>query len=192
VPADPDYFVHPSSVIDPPAHIGAGTRVWHFCHVMAGARIGRECVLGQNVFVAATAVLGDRVHIQNNVSVYDGVVLEDEVFCGPSVVFTNVRTPRTFVSRRDAYEPTRVCRGASLGANATVICGATIGAYALVGAGAVVTCDVPPHGLVYGNPARLHGWVCTCGEALPTPVPSATCRACARAYTLTAGGLQAQ
>jgi UDP-2-acetamido-3-amino-2,3-dideoxy-glucuronate N-acetyltransferase len=157
-------WAHATAVIDAGARVGAGTKVWHFSHVMAGARIGRDCVLGQNVFVARTAVIGDGCRIQNNVSVYDGVVLEDDVFVGPSAVFTNVRTPRAFVDRREALTPTTVERGASIGANATIVCGARIGAYAFVAAGAVVTGDVPPHAVMTGVPARRKSWICRCGE----------------------------
>jgi UDP-2-acetamido-3-amino-2,3-dideoxy-glucuronate N-acetyltransferase len=149
--------------VDRGAQIGAGSKIWHFCHVMPGARIGARCVLGQNVFVATTAVIGDGCRIQNNVSIYDGVELADDVFVGPSAVFTNVRTPRATVSRRDRIEPTRVGRGATIGANATVVCGATIGAHAFVGAGAVVTGDVVAHGVVLGVPARRTAWICMCG-----------------------------
>src|SRR5438093_4184171 len=141
------FFAHPSAVIDPGARIGAGTRIWHFGHVMAGARVGRECSLGQNVFVGASAVVGDRVKIQNNVSVYTGVVIEDDVFCGPSMVFTNVVNPRSHVSRKHEFLPTLVRRGASLGANSTIVCGHAIGQYAFVGAGTVVTKDVPDYAL---------------------------------------------
>ncbi len=158
--------VHASAVVDEGALIGAGTRVWHFAHVSSGAVIGSGCVLGQNVFVAGGVVVGDGVRIQNNVSLYDGVVLEDEVFCGPSCVFTNVRTPRSGVSRKDEYARTVVRRGATIGANATIVCGVEIGAYSLIGAGAVVTSDVPPHRLVVGVPARAAGWVSHAGEVL--------------------------
>jgi UDP-2-acetamido-3-amino-2,3-dideoxy-glucuronate N-acetyltransferase len=160
------YWAHASAVIDEGATIGAGTKIWHFCHVMTGARIGARCVLGQNVFVAAGAVVGDGCHIQNNVSIYDGVVLEEDVFVGPSAVFTNVRTPRAAVSRKGAYVTTRVGRGATIGANATLVCGVAIGEFAFVGAGAVVTRDVEAHALVTGVPARRTGWACACGEVL--------------------------
>src|SRR5204863_569965 len=150
--------------VDAGAEIGAGTKIWHFCHISAGARIGRGCVLGQNVFVAGTAVVGDRCRIQNNVSLYDGVVLEDDVFVGPSAVFTNVTRPRAAFRRKPAYEPTFVGRGVTIGANATIMCGVRIGAHAFVGAGAVVTRDVPTHALVLGAPARVVGWICACAE----------------------------
>ena len=153
-------------MVDAGAVIGADTKIWHFCHVMAGARVGARCVLGQNVFIASSAVVGDGCRVQNNVSIYDGVALADEVFVGPSAVFTNVRTPRAAVTRKDAFVETRVERGATIGANATIVCGVAIGEYALVGAGAVVTRDVAPHALVTGVPARRTGWACACGEVL--------------------------
>jgi UDP-2-acetamido-3-amino-2,3-dideoxy-glucuronate N-acetyltransferase len=175
------FWAHQTAVVDAGAAVGAGTKVWHFCHVMAGARVGARCVLGQNVFVARGAVVGDGCRVQNNVSIYDGVQLEDEVFVGPSAVFTNVRTPRAAVSRKDAFVATRVGRGATIGANATVVCGVAIGEYALVGAGAVVTKDVAAHAIVTGVPARRVGSVCACGEtrryARGAAPPS--CRSCA-------------
>jgi UDP-2-acetamido-3-amino-2,3-dideoxy-glucuronate N-acetyltransferase len=152
-------LIHSTAVIDAPCEIGEGTRIWHFSHVMAGARIGRDCVLGQCVFVAATAVIGDRVKVQNNVSIYDGVSVEDEVFLGPSCVLTNVKNPRAAISRKHAFASTRLERGCTIGANATIVCGVTVGRYAFVGAGAVVTRDVPAHALVVGAPARQNGWV---------------------------------
>lgn len=175
------FFAHPSAVIDPGANIGSGTKIWHFCHVMPSARIGRDCSLGQNVFVAGAAVVGDRCRIQNNVSLYDGVELEDEVFVGPSVVFTNVIAPRAFAPvPRNQYLRTRVGRGATIGANATILCGVALGAYAFVGAGAVVTRDVPAYALIAGVPGRLQGWVCRCGVRLPgaraAPADGATLR----------------
>ncbi len=159
-------FVHETAVVDSGVEIGAGSRVWHFCHLLAGVRIGRDCVLGQNVMAGPDVVIGDRCKIQNNVSIYKGVTLEDEVFCGPSCVFTNVLTPRAFVERKDEFLATRVRRGATIGANATILCGITIGRYAMVGAGAVVTRDVRDHELVLGNPARPAGWVSRTGERL--------------------------
>jgi len=182
-------YVHPSSIVSELADVGEGTRIWHFSHVMAGATIGRDCVLGQNVFVGGQAHVGDGVRIQNNVSVYDGVVLEDHVFCGPSVVFTNVLNPRSEIERKSEFRPTLVKRGATLGANATVVCGTTIGRYALVGAGAVVTHDVPDHALVVGIPARRTGWICTCGEWLSIEEDAGRCDACGRSYVSRAAGL---
>lgn len=158
--------VHPSAVCDEGCRIGAHTRVWHFVHVAAGASIGSGCVLGQGVYVAPTARVGDGVRLQNNVSVYDGVTLEDDVFCGPSAVFTNVTRPRAHVSRKHAFESTLVGRGATLGANCTIVCGVTIGRFAFVAAGAVVTRDVANFARMMGVPARQVGWVCACGEAL--------------------------
>jgi UDP-2-acetamido-3-amino-2,3-dideoxy-glucuronate N-acetyltransferase len=166
---DPTFFVHPSAFVDEPAIVGAATRIHHFCHVVSGARIGRRCVLGQNVFFAGTVVVGDDVRVQNNVSLYDGVFLEDFVFLGPSAVFTNVTNPRAEIDRRGIFEPTRVCRGATIGANATILCGVTVGAYAFVGAGSVVTRDVPAHALVVGVPARRTGWMSRHGQKLGRP-----------------------
>lgn len=162
----PTYFAHPSSIIDEEASIGGGTKIWHFSHVSSNAKIGKQCVLGQNVYVAPHVTIGNNVKIQNNVSIYEKVTLEDDVFCGPSCVFTNVTTPRSHVSRKSEFRPTLVKKGATIGANATILCGITIGEYAFVGAGAVVTKDVPPHALVHGNPARLQGWMCSCGEKI--------------------------
>ena len=161
-----DYFAHESSYIDAGSEIGRGSKIWHFCHVMPRARIGRNCNLGQNVLVAADVRIGDNVKIQNNVSLYTGVIIEDDVFLGPSMVFTNVINPRSHVSRKDEYRQTLVRRGASVGANATIICGVTLGQYAFVGAGSVVTRDVPDYALVHGNPARVRGWMCRCGIKL--------------------------
>lgn len=178
--------IHSTADVEPGATVGDGTRIWHFCHVMPGAVIGRDCILGQNVFVAATARIGDRVKIQNNVAVYDAVTLEDDVFCGPSCVFTNVSTPRSPYPRKDRYEPTRIGRGATIGANATIVCARTVGPWAFVGAGAVVTADVPAYGLVLGTPARLKGWMCECGERLPLGIDDreerGACAACSRTY----------
>ena len=162
----PDYFVHESAYVDDGAQIGAGSKIWHFCHIMPRAVIGRKCVLGQGVNVDSGAVIGNNVKIQNNVSVYTGVTIEDDVFLGPSMVFTNVFNPRSYVNRKHEFRPTLVKRGASIGANATIICGVTLGSYCFIGAGAVVTKDVPDYGLCYGNPARLHGWMCQCGAQL--------------------------
>ncbi len=182
-----EFEVHPTAIVDEGARIGAGTRIWHWTHVCAGAVIGSGCSLGQNVFVGNRAVIGNNVKIQNNVSVYDDVTLEDDVFCGPSAVFTNVVNPRAHVSRKHEYVPTLVRRGATLGANATVVCGRVIGRYAFVGAGAVVTRDVPDHALVIGAPARQTGWICRCGLHLDfSDTNAARCR-CGDAYRLRGG-----
>jgi acetyltransferase-like isoleucine patch superfamily enzyme len=165
MPAD-EYFVHASAVIDPEVSIGAGTRVWHFSHLLQGSTIGRNCVIGQNVMIGPRVQIGNGCKIQNNVSVYEGVILEENVFCGPSAVFTNVRVPRAFIDRKSEFRTTKVEAGASIGANATIVCGVIIGSYAMVGAGAVVTRDVPPYALVVGCPARFSGWVGKSGERL--------------------------
>jgi UDP-2-acetamido-3-amino-2,3-dideoxy-glucuronate N-acetyltransferase len=183
------YFVHESSVIDEPCTIGEGTKIWHFCHVMKDSVIGKRCNIGQNVMVASGVRVGDNCKIQNNVSLYSGVLLEDHVFCGPSVVFTNVVNPRSEVVRRGEYKTTLVRLGASIGANATVLCGLTIGSYAFVGAGAVVTRDVLDFALVVGNPARQSGWMCRCGVKLKLAGESALCGACGTRYRLHAGAL---
>ena len=164
-----DYFVHPSAYVDEPCDIGAGTKIWHFCHVMKNSRIGQNCILGQNVLVANDVVIGSNVKIQNNVSVYTGVILEDDVFCGPSCVFTNVINPRSQIVRRGEYQTTLVRRGATIGANATIVCGATIGRYAFLGAGAVVRGDVPDYALMLGVPARQKGWMSRHGHRLLNP-----------------------
>lgn len=173
---------HPSAIIDEGASIGEGTRIWHFAHVSAGAVIGAACSLGQNVFVGNKVKIGDNVKIQNNVSVYDNVTLESDVFCGPSMVFTNVYNPRSAISRKSEYRTTLVKRGATLGANCTIVCGHTIGRYAFVGAGAVVTKDVPDYALVVGTPARVVGWMCQCGVKLKTKGGRLDCMACGRQY----------
>lgn len=160
------YFAHPTAVIDPGAQIGAGSKIWHFCHVMEGTKLGAGCSLGQNVFVASGVVLGRNVKVQNNVSIYAGVTCEDDVFLGPSMVFTNVINPRSAVNRKNAYLQTLVRRGATIGANATIVCGHTIGRFAFIGAGAVVTRDVPDYALVVGNPARQTGWMSENGQRL--------------------------
>lgn len=162
----PDYYQHPTAIVDDGTHIGNGTKVWHFCHVMKGAQIGINCILGQNVYVGGKAVIGNGVKIQNNVSIYDSVYLEDDVFCGPSCVFTNVINPRSFVERKTEYLETRVKKGASIGANATLVCGVTVGQYALIGAGAVVTTHVKAYALMVGVPARQKGWVSRSGAIL--------------------------
>jgi UDP-2-acetamido-3-amino-2,3-dideoxy-glucuronate N-acetyltransferase len=183
----PGVQIHESAYVDEPCEIGEGTRIWHFSHVMAGSRIGRGCNLGQNVVVSPEVVIGDGVKIQNNVSVYTGVVLEDGVFCGPSMVFTNVVNPRSDISRRDEYRRTVVRRGATLGANSTIVCGVEIGRYAFVGAGAVVTRDVPGYALVTGVPARRVGWMCRCGVKLSQDL---RCSACRNAYARDGQGLR--
>jgi len=185
-----DYYAHPTAVIDQPCNVGAGTKIWHFSHIMANCRIGERCVIGQNVVVAPACVIGSGVKIQNNVSVYTGVVIEDDVFLGPSAVFTNVINPRAYIERKHEFRATTVRRGASVGANATILCGVTIGEYALIGAGAVVTRDAPAFATLYGNPARLHGWTCWCGVQLdlgtdPATNEQATCGACGRQYQRT-------
>lgn len=180
----PGYTVHETAIVDAGAQIGASTRIWHWVHICGGARIGERCSLGQNVFVASKVVIGNNVKIQNNVSVYDDVTLEDDVFCGPSMVFTNVVNPRSHVPRKDEYLPTVVRRGASIGANATVVCGNNIGAYAFIGAGAVVTRDVPDYALMVGNPARRIGWMCECGERLPAGEGELACVACSKKYSI--------
>ncbi len=177
-----DYFAHESSYIDDGAVIGPGTRIWHFCHVMPGAVIGARCNLGQNVVVMPGTRIGDNVKIQNNVSIYEGVVLEDDVFCGPSCVFTNVVNPRSHVSRKHEYRKTLVRRGASIGANATILCGITLGQYCFIAAGAVVTRDVPDFALMVGVPARRAGWMCQCGVRLEVREGRARCAACGAGY----------
>jgi UDP-2-acetamido-3-amino-2,3-dideoxy-glucuronate N-acetyltransferase len=176
------YFAHESSYVDPGAVIGDGTKIWHFSHVMPGAVIGERCNLGQNVVVMPGTRIGNNVKIQNNVSIYEGVTLEDDVFCGPSCVFTNVMNPRSHVSRKHEYLPTLVRRGATIGANATVVCGVTLGEYAFIGAGAVVTADVPAFALMLGVPARQAGWMCQCGVRLNVAGGSARCAACGAGY----------
>jgi UDP-2-acetamido-3-amino-2,3-dideoxy-glucuronate N-acetyltransferase len=178
------YFVHESSYVDEPVEIGEGTKIWHFSHVMAHARIGSRCSIGQNVLIASNVVIGNNVKIQNNVSVYEGVTLEDDVFCGPSMVFTNVNTPRSGTPRNTSadYLVTIVRHGASIGANATIVCGHTLGEFAFVGAGSVVTADVPPHAVVYGNPARIAGYACECGVRLRFETERARCEECTRRY----------
>ena len=184
-----DYFAHESSYIDAGAVIGRGTKIWHFSHVMPGAVIGEGCNLGQNVVVMGRTRLGNNVKVQNNVSIYEGVILEDDVFCGPSCVFTNVNNPRSHVSRKSEYQETRVKRGSSIGANATIICGATLGEFAFIGAGAVVTTDVPAYALMVGVPARRVGWMCQCGERLHLDGGEANCPRCGAGYRESQGSL---
>ncbi len=176
------YFVHPTACVDEGAEIGEGTRIWHFTHVMSGARIGRNCVIGQNCFVGSRAVLGDGVKLQNNISVYDLVTLEDKVFVGPSAVFTNDTNPRAPYPKGGKWIPTLVKEGASIGANATLLCGIVVGRWCFIGAGAVVTKDVPDHAIVAGIPARIAGWMCECGERLAFQNDQATCSRCERHY----------
>jgi len=186
------YFAHESAYVDADVVIGDGTKIWHFCHVMSGSRIGARCNIGQNVVISPSVVIGDNVKIQNNVSIYTGVTLENDVFCGPSMVFTNVVNPRSHVSRKDEYRQTVVHQGASLGANSTIVCGHDVGRFAFVGAGAVVTRDVPAYALVVGNPARIKGWVCACGVILTrhaTPPASISCEACGAGYRAADGGI---
>jgi UDP-2-acetamido-3-amino-2,3-dideoxy-glucuronate N-acetyltransferase len=188
-----DYFVHESAFVDDGAQVGAGTKIWHFCHVMPGAVIGESCSFGQNVFVANKVKIGNHVKVQNNVSIYEGVILEDYVFCGPSMVFTNVKTPRSAYPRNTSadYATTLVKYGASIGANATVVCGVTIGEWAFVAAGAVVTRDVPPHALVMGMPAEIMAWVCECGAKLWfEDSDEAVCTECGKTYIKTHDGVK--
>jgi UDP-2-acetamido-3-amino-2,3-dideoxy-glucuronate N-acetyltransferase len=185
-----DYFVHESSYVDDGAKIGKGTKIWHFSHIMPGAVIGERCNLGQNVVVMQGSRLGNNVKVQNNVSIYEGVVLEDDVFCGPSCVFTNVVNPRSHVSRKAEYQRTLVRRGASIGANATILCGVTLGEYSFIGAGAVVRSDVPPFAIMVGVPARRVGWMCRCGVRLQFREGRATCAACGTDYRESDGALR--
>jgi UDP-2-acetamido-3-amino-2,3-dideoxy-glucuronate N-acetyltransferase len=179
---DTDYFVHKSSYVDEGVHIGGGTQVWHFCHILRGTRLGRNCNIGQNVMIGPDVIIGNGCKIQNNVSIYKGVTLEDEVFCGPSMVFTNVYNPRSAIPRMDEIRPTLVKRGATIGANATIICGITIGSHAFIGSGAVVLKDVPDHALMVGNPAKQAGWMCVCGIQFSFDEQEAICRGCGRRY----------
>jgi UDP-2-acetamido-3-amino-2,3-dideoxy-glucuronate N-acetyltransferase len=180
------YFAHETAVIDSPSEIGAKTKIWHFSHVMANTVIGERCNIGQNVVISPGCRVGNNCKIQNNVSIYTGVTLEDDVFCGPSMVFTNVINPRAHIERKTEYRTTLVRRGASIGANATIVCGITLGAYCFVGAGAVVTRDVPDYAVVYGNPARVRGWACNCGVSLGLGTGAGTedakCTDCGRRY----------
>lgn len=182
--------IHPTAIVDEGAMIGDGSRVWHWAHVCGGAKIGRSCSLGQNVFVGNDVEIGDNVKIQNNVSVYDAVHLEDDVFCGPSMVFTNVYNPRSAITRKNEYRPTFVRRGATLGANCTIVCGATVGAYAFVGAGSVIKGDVKPYALMVGVPARQIGWMCRCGIKLPAGTGDVRCPVCGDAYRIATDSCQ--
>lgn len=177
-----DYFVHDSSYVDENVKIGKGTKIWNFSHILRDSQIGKNCIIGQNVMIGSEVKIGDGCKIQNNVSIYKDVTLEDDVFCGPSCVFTNVINPRAFISRKKEFRKTLVKKGATIGANATVVCGNNIGNYAFIGSGAVVTNDVPDFALVYGNPARLQGWMCECGIKLEFKEDKAVCKACNKEY----------
>lgn len=177
-----DYYVHDSSFVDENVEIGENTKIWHFCHIQSGARIGKNCSFGQNVNISNNVIIGDGVKVQNNVSIYEGVEIENYVFCGPSCVFTNDLTPRAkYPKGHTGYKKTVIKEGASIGANATIVCGHTIGRWALIGAGAVVASDVPNHALMVGVPAKQKGWVCECGEILPKNL---VCKMCSRKYLL--------
>ncbi|MBB6276260.1 acyltransferase [Porphyromonas circumdentaria] len=186
-----DFYIHPTSIVDPAASIGRGSKIWHFCHIMGGCTLGECCVIGQNVFIAPQVRLGNGCKVQNNVSLYTGVVCEDDVFIGPSVVFTNVINPRAFIERKEEFRPTLVQKGASIGANATIICGHSIGRYALVGGGSVVCQDVPNYALVVGNPARQIGWVSRAGMQLDfSSTGEAICPVSGESYTLIDGSVK--
>lgn len=190
-----DVFIHPSAIVDEGAQIGLNTRVWHWAHICSGAKIGNDCSFGQNVFVGNKVVIGDNVKVQNNVSVYDNVTLENDVFCGPSMVFTNVYNPRSAVSRKNEYRNTLVKRGATLGANCTIVCGVTIGEYAFIGAGAVINKDVPNYALMVGVPAKQIGWMSEYGEKLDLPLSgesSAICPHTGKTYMLKAGQVKTE
>jgi len=178
------FFVHETSLVEKPSNIGEGTKIWHFSHIMPDVTIGENCVIGQNVFIGRGVKIGNNVKIENNVSVFEGVTLENDVFCGPSCVFTNVVSPRSRISRRHEFKPTIVKKGATIGASATIICGNTIGKCAFIGAGAVVTKSIPAYALVYGNPARLQGWVCQCGIRLQEEDDILRCLECGKTYRL--------
>jgi UDP-2-acetamido-3-amino-2,3-dideoxy-glucuronate N-acetyltransferase len=179
------FFIHPTSVVDKGTTLGAGCKIWHFSHILQNCKIGNNCIMGQNVSVGPDVIMGEGCKVQNNVSIYKGVTLEDDVFCGPSCVFTNVFTPRAFIERKDEFLPTLVKKGATIGANATIVCGVTIGQFALIGAGAVVTKNVLDYELFYGVPANRQGWVCECGEILRFIKNKAICQRCKFSYQLT-------
>lgn len=176
------YFVHESSFVDEGVRIGAGSKIWHFCHLMTGCRVGKECTIGQNVVISPGVILGNGVEVQNNVSLYSGLICEDDVFLGPSMVFTNVTRPRAFIERQAEFKTTVIQKGASIGANVTVVCGNNIGRYALVGAGSLVSSDIPDYALVYGNPAHFQGWVCQCGGKLTFYDQQSVCEVCNLRY----------
>ena len=180
-------FVHETAIIDSGAVVGTGTKIWHFSHVLSGSKIGERCNIGQNVVIGPDVTIGSSCKIQNNVSVYKGVTLEDGVFCGPSMVFTNIYNPRAEIAKMDQVRPTLVKKGATIGANATIVCGTTLGRYSFVGAGAVVTRNVPDHALVLGNPAKQIGWMCTCGERLSDDLE---CVVCGSFYVKSSNGLK--
>ncbi len=179
-----DFFIHESSYVDENVEIGRSTKIWHFSHILKDSKIGKDCIIGQNAAIGPEAIIGNGCKIQNNVSVYKGVILEDDVFCGPSCCFTNVYTPRAFIERKKEFLPTVVKKGATIGANATIVCGITIGRYAFIGAGAVVTKDVPEHALVVGVPAKQIGWVCTCGVKLEFENDTTACERCGIRYQI--------
>ncbi|MDD5680950.1 MAG: DapH/DapD/GlmU-related protein [Candidatus Omnitrophica bacterium] len=183
------FFVHPSSHIDENVIIGEGAKIWHFSHILKDSKIGKNCIIGQNVSIGPDVIIGNSCKIQNNVSIYKGVTLEDEVFCAPSCVFTNVYNPRAFIERKNEFLPTLVRRGATIGANATIVCGVTIGSYAFIGAGAVVKEDVPDYALVVGVPARQIGWACKCGVTLMSKGNISKCKACGAEYKSCQGRL---
>lgn len=181
---DKDYFVHESSYVDEPCEIGEGTKIWHFSHIMKDSKIGERCNIGQNVVISPGVTLGNNVKVQNNVSIYTGVICEDDTFLGPSCVFTNVINPRSFIERKEEYKQTVIKKGASIGANATIVCGYDIGRYAFIGAGAVVTKDVPDYALMVGNPARILGYVCECGNRLKKSNKEYKCNICNKEYEI--------
>lgn len=189
-----DYYMHPSSLVDPGVKIGKGTKIWHFTHILKNTNVGKDCVIGQNVCIGPDVCIGDRCKIQNNVSVYKGVTLEDDVFCGPSCVFTNVYNPRAFIERKNEFRSTRVKKGATIGANATIVCGSTIGQYSFVGAGAVVKDDVKDYAIVVGVPAKQKGWACKCGVTLPKIIKATgtRCKSCGSTYHIDKGSLKAK
>ena len=187
-PVEKPFFVHPTAVVDKNVELGEGTKIWHFSHILSGSKIGATCNIGQNVVIGPDVTIGNKCKVQNNVSIYKGVTLEDGVFCGPSMVFTNIYNPRAEIGKMDQVRPTLVKKGATLGANSTIVCGHTIGSYAFIGAGAVVTKDVQDHALMVGNPARQTGWMCECGEKLTGKLQ---CPSCGKKYRRSHGGLSA-